>query len=379
MKKIGIITVQKAPENYGACLQCYALWKFIKNQGHHCEMIDLMRPWSPEYIESKRFKEKKKKAKIPFYKKIIRYIFHPKASVGSVPIENKNFQEFNALMDYSETYYSVDGLYDNPPVYDVYVAGSDQIWNPLMPFINEPYFLTFVPKGKKKISYASSFAVKEIPEGRWTAYSDWLVDFDAISVRERSGLDIVKNCFGRDASIVADPTMLLARNEWEKLLVKPQLEEKYLFVYTLQYNQQIVDKAISLAENKGLTVYVVVSSTTGTKLEQKGDVRIITTAGPKEWLGFIYAAEYVITDSFHGSVFSFLFSKKLLTVCTNKKVSERLTTLFGSFSLSSNLIDVEQFKLMNNLDRANYPFNDVEKAIDNLRNKSASFLVNALK
>lgn len=379
MKKIGIITVQKAPENYGACLQCYALWKFITNQGHHCEMIDLVRPWSPEYIESKRFKEKKTKAKIPFYRKIVRNILHPKASVGSVPVENKNFKEFNALMDYSKTYYSVDSLYENPPSYDVYVAGSDQIWNPLMPFINEPYFLTFVPKGKKKISYASSFAVKEIPEGRWADNSSWLTDYDAISVREHSGVDIVKNSFGRDATIVADPTMLLERTEWENMLVKPQLQEKYIFVYTLQYNQQIVDKAICLAKERGLAVYVVVSATTGTKPEPREGLRIVTTAGPKEWLGYIHSAEYIITDSFHGSVFSFLFSKKLLTVCTNKKVSERLTTLFGSFSLSSNLIDVEQFKLMNNLDRANYPFNDVEKAIDNLRNKSASFLVNALK
>ena len=379
MKKIGIITVQKAPENYGACLQCYALWKFIKDQGYECELIDLVRPWSPDYLVSKRFKEKQPQAKKSLYKKIIKCLIGSKPIIKKVPAENDSFQAFNAQMDYSRTYYSVDSLYDNPPVYDVYIAGSDQIWNPLMPFINEPYFLTFAPKGKKKISYASSFAVKEIPEGLWNDYSDWLTDYDAISVRERSGVDIVKNFFGRDATIVADPTMLLARKEWENLLVPPKSQEKFLFVYTLQYNQQIVDKAISFAEDKGLVVYVIVSSTTGVKPEQKRGVHFITTAGPKEWLGFIYSAEYVITDSFHGSVFSFLFSKKLLTVCTNKKVSERLTTLFGSFSLSSNLIDVEQFKLMNNLDRANYPFNDVEKAIDNLRNKSASFLVNALK
>ena len=375
--KIGIITVQKAPENYGACLQCYALWKFIKNQGHTCELIDLVRPWSPYYLESKRFKEKHPKTKMPLYRRFLKSLVGPRKKIPI--IENESFQAFNALMDYSDTYYSVDSLYDNPPDYDVYVAGSDQIWNPLMPFINEPYFLTFVPKGKKKISYASSFAVKEIPEGVWPSHPDWLDDYRAISVRETSGVDIVKKYFGKQASIVADPTMLLTKSEWEKLLVLPQTNEKYLFVYTLQYNQQIVDKAISLAKEKGLTVYVVVSSTTGIKPEQKDGVRYIYAAGPKEWLGYIHAAEYVITDSFHGSVFSFLFSKKLLTVCTNRKVSERLTTLFGAFSLSTNLIDVELFKMSGSLEMSHYSFNTVEIEIDDLRKKSTSFLINALK
>ena len=300
MKKIGIITVQKAPENYGACLQCYALWKFIKNQGHWCELIDLVRPWSPDYLESKRFKEKHPKAQIPFYKRILKSLVD---SRKKIPIENKNFQAFNALMDYSDTYYSVDSLYDNPPVYDVYVAGSDQIWNPLMPFINDPYFLTFVPQGKKKISYASSFAVKEIPEGVWPSRPDWLDDYQAISVRETSGVDIVNNYFKKQATTVVDPTMLLTKNEWEELLILPQTNEKYLFVYTLQYNQQIVDKAVGLAKDQGLMVYVVVSSTTGIRPEQNDGVRYIYTAGPKEWLGYIHAADYVITDSFHGSVF----------------------------------------------------------------------------
>lgn len=374
--KIGIITVQKAPENYGACLQCYALWKFIKNQGHTCELIDLVRPWSPDYLESKRFKEKHPKTKIPFYRRILKSLVGPRKKI---PIENESFKAFNALMDYSDTYYSVDSLYDNPPVYDVYVAGSDQIWNPLMPFINEPYFLTFVPKGGKKISYASSFAVKEIPEGVWLSHPDWLDDYRAISVRETSGADIVKKYFGKQASIVADPTMLLTNSEWEKLLVLPQTNEKYLFVYTLQYNQQIVDKAVSLAKDKGLIVYVVVSSTTGIKPVQKAGVHYIYTAGPKEWLGYIHAAEYVITDSFHGSVFSFLFSKKLLTVCTNRKVSERLTTLFGAFSLSANLIDIEQYRMLGSLDVSSYSSEAVETIIDGLRKKSASFLTNALK
>lgn len=376
MKKIGIITVQKAPENYGACLQCYALWKFIKDQGYECELIDLVRPWSPDYLVSKRFKEKHPKAQIPFYKRILKSLVD---SRKKIPIENKNFQAFNALMDYSDTYYSVDSLYDNPPVYDVYVAGSDQIWNPLMPFINDPYFLTFVPQGKKKISYASSFAVKEIPEGVWPSRPDWLDDYQAISVRETSGVDIVNNYFKKQATTVVDPTMLLTKNEWEELLILPQTNEKYLFVYTLQYNQQIVDKAVGLAKDQGLMVYVVVSSTTGVKPEPKDGVRYIYTAGPKEWLGYIHAAEYVITDSFHGSVFSFLFSKALLTVCTNRKVSERLTTLFESFMLSANLIDIEQFKMLGSLDLSHYSFEAVQIVIDNLRKKSASFLINALK
>ena len=377
--KVGIITVQKAPENFGACLQCYALWKFVENQGHECEVIDLVRPWSPEYIESKYFSEKKRRKRAALPKRILGRIINLLFSKKNViPSENDHFRAFNNQIKYSQTYFSVDSLYDTPPIYDLYISGSDQIWNPLMPFINEPYFLTFVPKGKKKISYASSFALEEIPEGIWPPKVDWLGDFHAISVREKSGVKIVKSVFNREATLVVDPTMLLTRDEWESILVQPDKNKNYLLLYTLQYNPIIVRKVRELAIKNDLSIRVVISSTTGDKPENDSVIEYITTAGPKEWLGLIHDADIVITDSFHGSVFSLLFSKRFLTICTNKRVSERMTTLFDNLSLTNNYMDVEQFLKLENLDCANYLFDNVATAIMKQREKSVAFLINAL-
>lgn len=374
--KIGIITVQKAPENYGACLQCFALWKYLKTQGYDCQVIDLMRPWSNRYIKSKIFPEKS----CTKHTSIIRKVLSLLKGQGSKqehnePFENEMFKAFNGLIDYSKTYYSVDELYANPPEYDVYISGSDQIWNPLISFINQPYFLTFAPRNKRKISYASSFAVKEIPKGVWPLKLDWLSDFYSISVRESSGVSIVKDVFGRDATVVLDPTMLLTKTDWEEQLILPN-EHGYFLVYTLQYNSVIVRHAKRLSKKYKVKLIIIVSSTTDNYIVDD-DVTVVE-AGPKEWLGYFYNADFIFTDSFHGSVFSILFQKNFVTICTNALVSERLQTLFESFCIQSNYITLDELAGIETIDSYNYNKEEVNCKLDTGRNVSREFLRNAI-
>lgn len=376
-KKVGIITIHKSPVNFGAVLQCYALWKYIENQGYDCEIIDLVRPWSKKYIKSSLFKEKSKEKNIYSIKKIIKKILLFKENSLTEPYENNRFKEFNGLMRYSKQYCCVDDLYQTPPIYDIYISGSDQIWNPTMPFINEPYFLTFVPKGKRKISYASSFAITELPLGIWKNYGSWLKDYKKISVRESSGINIVKKEFGCNAVVVLDPTMLFSSEEWSSLFITPQDKSKYIVLYLLHYNQIIISNANRLAKKYNLKLKVLVANLNNYKKFESKELDFCEV-GPKEWMGYIYNAEYVITDSFHGSVFSIIFGKTFITISTNNNVSDRINTLVSTFELEQNFVNIQVFSCVTSFDSYNYNKEIVARKIAIKREESMLYLNDAL-
>lgn len=126
------------------------------------------------------------------------------------------FDEFNKGLNLSRPYWGIDELYATPPCYDIYMTGSDQVWNPTQPYCLEPYFLTFVPKGKKKISYASSIGVTELLENEKQDFRRWLSSYDAISVREHQAKELLASFIEKPVVQVADPTFLLDSGFWKK-------------------------------------------------------------------------------------------------------------------------------------------------------------------
>lgn len=150
--KAGIITIHNSP-NYGACLQSFALWKYITGQGVDCEIIDLYRPYQKEYIPGRKFVPMRKQKHIlpdtikHAIKRLIGRNKEPKYFSDSA---KEKFKQFNAPIKLSGTYRGIDELYANPPLYDLYISGSDQVWNPSQPYCMEPYFLTFAPKTRSK-------------------------------------------------------------------------------------------------------------------------------------------------------------------------------------------------------------------------------------
>lgn len=337
--RIGLLTIQKPPENYGASLQCYALWKYIRSLGYDCEVIDLYRPWHPEYVPGSRDPQVKKSASQRF-KSFLRRLTGRSKRQNKARLtgpRRKAFETFNALPDYSNPYKSVDELYRNPPLYDVYMAGSDQIWNPAMPIVNEAYFLTFAPEGAPRISYASSFAVDELDAKTSDKYACWLSRFSSISVRERTGVGIVDRMKGVSKAVqVLDPVFLLPRAEWDAMAEAPGLTEEYLFVYTLQLQAPIIAYVRKLTRILNLKAVLIVSST-GESVDDP-DIIQIDDAGPSQWLGWIRDARMVVTDSFHCTVFSMLFGKPFLTVCSKPVVSSRITDLLSMFSLENHFV-----------------------------------------
>ena len=207
-KKIGILTIQKSIDSIGACLQTYGLWKFISDFNDlNVDVIDLMRPVFIEYKSPKiknfyrnEFISKKKLSSI--FKQGIKYC-----------IRNE-YRKFNKKITYSRKY-TIDSLYLHPPRYDLFISGSDQIWNPYQPYFIEPYFCTFTDK--KKISYASSIGTDEIDEEVIGLIKYWLSDYDYISVREERAKNILSKYTEQEITVLIDPTFLIKKDEWRKI------------------------------------------------------------------------------------------------------------------------------------------------------------------
>lgn len=350
MKRIGIITIHNSP-NYGACLQSYALYKYIVNQGGDCELIDLKRPIHTGYIESSNFK--------PYYihemsvwdnlKGVVRRMLKPQSvsKESTNPKRIAKFDDFNKAIKLSSPYYSIDSLYKNPPSYDVYISGSDQLWNPEQPFPIEPYFLTFVRNVKaKKISYASSIGVSSLESRQIADFTRWLSSYDAISVREPAAAKMLQPHLKQKIEIVADPTFLLDIDEW-KSLANDYQEKGYILCFMLGFQPALLNESLRISVNLGKKLVVI-----GQRgIPKSKQYTLIDDAGPKEFLGLIKCADCVFTDSFHGSVFSILLGVKnfFSYVAKGNKRSSRLETLLSSFGLLDRIVRNDNFSKVDSL------------------------------
>lgn len=339
--RIGIITIHNSP-NYGASLQAFALWKYITDCGHECEIIDLHRPHQEDYIPSKKY--------VPYRKHKVSLLSHlkyllckSKRSDGKAEKRylsdkaQERFDEFNRKISYSKPYYGIDMLYADPPVYDVYVTGSDQLWNPSQFYCLEPYFLTFAPKEKKRISYAPSLGILEINAKEREDFSKWLQEYDSISVREQQAKQMLETLVHKHIECVADPTFLLDRNYWNSIARTPQEGCPYILLFTLSYDTTLLEYAKLLSvqgETKLIYLTAIQPSANGKGYDA------ITDAGPREWLGYIKNAEMVITNSFHGTVFSIILEAKnfFTYISPSNNRGSRIVDLLNTFKLSSHLL-----------------------------------------
>ena len=337
--KIGIITIHKSEVNYGASLQCYALWKYINNLGYDCEVIDLLRPCHSQYKRSRLFIEKG--GKISLKRRLKAWLYDLMDNFGSKHdidlIKQEKFRLFNKGITYSKTYCSVDDLYEASLSYNVYISGSDQVWNPRMPFINEPYFLTFTSADVRKVSYASSFGIDSLPIDIQAKYRKWLNRYDLISTREESGANIIKSLIGVKPRVVLDPVFLLSFEDWQKEMIKPEglKQEQYVFLYMLNYDETLAEEAHKIAESRGLPVFMVLSEN---RIIYSRHAKQINEVGPKEWLWLLSHASIVVTSSFHGTAFSLIFNKVFVVFLKEgKSTNTRITNLLVPFGLSNHI------------------------------------------
>ena len=367
MKRIGIITIQKC-DNFGADLQAYALGAKLRLMGYDAENIDYLFYKNPRHRGGKM-----EKPVLPISpKNRVKEVLFPVLTVfrrlRNFSRQAKRDERFEAWFKENvrvgEEYRSVESLYENPPKYDVYMVGSDQVWNPRLYSNIKPYFLDFVPQGAKCVSYASSFGVSELSGPVFHKYKQWLKKFSHIGLREKKGVETVEAmALNAEVAHVLDPTLLLTANDWEKVAIRPEdaPADKYLLLYDLIASQGTVDLARRWAAQEGWQV-----------------IRIGAGArGPGEFAWLFAHAQSVVTNSFHGTAFAVLNHKPFYSVVPSGMTNaSRIESLLNTISLQHRLVraeDVAEISISAELD-----WNSIDERLNDARDKSVRFLRRSL-
>ncbi len=318
--RIGIVTITEL-ENFGNRLQNYALQETLKSLGAEVDTI-------PNYITYKHRKNKKWQLE-----QFLKGLKNRSRSQLSEIIKIKRFEKFDKKhFTFSKYYSEIDYIpEDLEAAYDYFVAGSDQIWNPVFPFNLDFNFLNFCSR-EKRIAYSGSFGVECIPEKYEEQITAYINGFPEISVREFSGRDIVQQLTGKDAHVLFDPTLLLDRTRWEKLSRKPKWldpDKKYILVYYLGKTEALA-KILEDAKKKNpeLSSYDIIDIHNKKLIKQY-------TITPDEFIWLIDHAGLMITDSFHGTVFSILMQTPFIHSLREGGVNmnSRIFSLFRELSL----------------------------------------------
>lgn len=384
VKKIGIITILKV-NNYGAELQSVALPYVLNKHGYKAEIID--------YLFYKNSRHQFSKEDVPmnggrwekWIKNIIKYRIINCILDNVIPFFSKNqrlrnerFRNFNNKCSaYSEEYRSMSALYKYHQHYDVYITGSDCVWCYYTDASIEPYFLTFAPQNARKLSYASSFGVSEIPGNLWEKYKKLIENIDVISVRETHGVNIIRNLCNRKAELVLDPTLLLDKEAWKEFQLN-QLNlprKKYVLVYQLYPSEKLISIAKKIANDNNLPIWCICKRALFNPVYK--DVKNIADAGPSEFLSYIMNAKCVVTDSFHGTAFSVNFNVDFYTVLSKtKKDNSRMESFLELLNLQKRLIWQEND---GDIKYESIDFNEANVILNKERNKSISFILNAIE
>ena len=366
MKKIGITTFQKA-HNYGAVLQAYALKNVLEKENNEVEFVD--------YI-SKNMEKQYKIIKINKRNLFTRFRSFISALVYLK--ENKsrynNFNKFiNNNLKMTQKYNSIEELKQNPPQKDIYITGSDQVWNPqITNGLSDVYTLNFGSDKINRISYAASIGNNNLGN---EDYKNKLSKINYISVREETAQKLLQPIINKPINVVLDPTLLLNNKEWENLFdLKDREKEPYILTYHVSEYPEYVKIINDLSKKTGLKV---ITFEKRKKNNYNNILRCAYTDGPEEFVRLNKNAKYFVTTYFHASVFSIIFHKKLFVVPHNTTGS-RMLDLLNKLGLKD-----RAFYTLEEFQKSNYDteidYKKVEEILELERNKSLDFLKRALK
>ncbi len=317
MTKIALTTKYSA-YNFGAMLQTYALQRTLNTLGADCAVVDadrIKRPGS---------------ASLRTPRDIIDRLFYLMYR-RSLTRGYEKFESFMAQMPLTKKYDNYAALQADPPAADVYLSGSDQVWN--YTNLSDNYFLRYAPKTAVRASYAASMKDPFFPASYQSLYRDYLQDFDYISVRESSIKDNLNAQLGVEAQVHVDPVFLLTQDQWQAISVAPQLRKPYILCYILYRPAWLNDWLRELHKKTGKSI-VLVSYDAFRNVYHN---QMIRDAGPQEMLGLIQNADFVISSSFHGAALSIVHKKPFYAV-VNPEAPSRLENLLKTFSLEQRMI-----------------------------------------
>lgn len=342
-KKAALITYHAAHNN-GSFLQAFATQRKIQQLGYDCDIIDFSTP-RQQYL----YDVYKKVSGPKDVLKNVYALLHHKL----IQRRHDDFDRLihSALSLTPKFYEDLSQMGDLESKYDVFVSGSDQIWNMDAWDYNDAYFLSFV-RDKPKVSYASSMGGHILDKRGDKALADryrrLLSDYAAISVRERTAQEYLAPIIDKPVTQVIDPTLLLKQNDYTDITAPRLVDEPYIFYYaidSIELNDSAAKAVQQYAEATGLPVYVMFTGNKSYGLKKYG-FHLLEVAAPNHYLSLIRNAEHVLTASFHGTAFSILFEKQFHVVRGkhNGKVNmdDRMSSLLSTCGLDDrNLIEGE--------------------------------------
>lgn len=296
--RTGLVTFHAA-HHYGAMLQAYALAKAASDIAGHCEIIDYVRPHT---LGTNRVLQ------LGFSPAALMKNAHSALHYGAFKRRYDRFEAFfrEVLTVSSKRYLTNGDLTANPPVYDRYLCGSDQIWNPFI-FDDQrfdPAFLLAFTQNIHKTAYAPSFGSAKLTNAHKDELREILRSFSHLSARETKGAAALQEITGRDVPVVLDPTLLLSQNDWSALAANSD-DPPYLLCYFVSPPGELAGLIPELKDSLGVGAVQLA----GARRKVPGVDRIVFDAGPREFLSLFQNAACIVTNSFHGAAFSIQFQK----------------------------------------------------------------------
>lgn len=387
-EKIGIMTLF-FNINYGATLQAYALQRVLNEHGWQCEDIKYYREIDNISIadrgivsHAKKTLDRIKNIDKQFKQLInIRKVIEVKRNLKQ---RNASFSTFiNEYMEVSsKSYAGHKDIIKAGELYDIFICGSDNIWNKNL--LDTAFFLDFVPDYKKKIAYAPGMSTDNISKAQENIIKPLIQRFDSLSVREKNGQKLISKISGREVSHVLDPTLLVSSEKWEELRCNVTLPvEHYIFCFFVGTNTDARKCAEKLAKDKRLPI-VTLPHMAGTYVKEDdgfGTIQLYDV-GPDKFLWLIKNLDFVCTDSFHGTTFSILFKKEFIcfrrffdlnTISLNYRIDSLLELLNIKGRIFETIGEFEDRKIKK------IDYEKVLLRLENERKKSLTYLLNALE
>ena len=323
MKKIGIVTFHRAI-NYGAMLQAVALQKAVCNLGYNAELIDyvdrLYEHYKPVYSTGNPIKS------------VLKYFLS-----GNVRKRNNLFERFladNAKV--SETQYTSQNIHDLDEMgYAAFISGSDQTFNPHIVDYDDNYVLGFVNDNDKCNAYAASIGLTELTDKD----KQWLITnvsrYHCILAREKTAIKTFNEIGINGIKLVCDPTFLLSADEWKKMQESIDVPKHYILYYGFKKNELMDKKVKELSQKSGYPVYIISDKI---KKDERG-YKKFSGIGPAQWLYLIEHADYIVTNSFHGMIFSFIFNKQVWIADSNDGTFSRIKDFLENMKCGNRILE----------------------------------------
>lgn len=316
--------------NHGASLQAFALQEYLRSLGHDVQIID----YKPDYL-SQHYRLDDVN---PVYDRpIIRWLYML-AKLPSRMLQRPRKWAFDRFrrkyLSLTKRYHSNEELKKDPPQADVYICGSDQIWNTIFPNGKDPaFYLDFAPPGKKRVSYAASFATKEIESTYFSFVANMISKLDFVSIRERSALLLLQSLGREDGVAVCDPVFLLERSFWSEFSGKVHESIPYMVVYDFEKSETVRRLAETIAVKCHLKIFNI-----GPYRLSYAD-KNYSLIGPRDFVRLIRDARFVISNSFHATAYAIIFQIPFYVVNRSEAINERMKSLLADFSLTDRIVN----------------------------------------